>query len=150
MVGRTSSCPGTYSIYCIIWPIYLIHLRMAPPSSFLYHPFSPVTLLRHPTHTHAPPAHTHIHIIHFFCSPPPFCSASPSPFCAAAGYFSTTLLMLVLLLCLCTLSLFCSSSFFIAHMFCFCSPSPCCCCFCSSSPCSCWFFPVTLLLCLFS
>jgi hypothetical protein len=34
-------------------------------------------------------------------------------------------------------------------MFCFCSPSSCCC-FCSSSPCSCWFFPVTLLLCLFS
>ena len=52
----------SYSIYCIIWFIYLVHLRMAPaPTSFVYHPFSPVTLLRHPpTHTHAPPARTHI------------------------------------------------------------------------------------------
>ena len=104
MIGRTSSCPGTCSIFCIMWPIYLIHLRIVPLCSFLYHPFSPVTLLPQPTLTHTPHAHTHTHYpLLLFSVFLLLCFCSSSPFCAAAGYFLTTFLMLVLLLCLCTL-----------------------------------------------
>ena len=133
MIGRTSSCPGTCSIFCIMWPFLFDSSTNCPSLFFSLSPFFSSHLIAS-AHTHTRTACTHPHTL----------STS-----SILRLSSALLLFFITLLRCCWLFSHhlsnAGSSTLLVYSITVLLPV-----LCSSSPCCCWFFPVTLLLCYFS